>query len=484
MVDLLYLILIPAIGGLLLFLFPSSFSRTSKIVALGISLIPLILLLSSMTRWLGASIDIPWFPALNIRFHLQVDNLSLLFLFLTAIVIPISLIFPSSKTLKSPNAFYGLILILEALLIGFFTARDLALFTVFWESMLIPLYFMINIWGGSNRVNASLKFLVYMIAGSTLMILAVLALYFGASATPTGATFDMDVLAKVASSAIHAPVLCGIFLLAFAVKTPLFPFHAWLPDAYKEASTAGTILLSAILSKAGIYGFLRIGLAFFPAQVIAWSPILLGLAIAGVFYGGFAAWSEKDFKRLIAYSSLSHVNFVLVGLFIWNESALSGSMLQAFNHGITITALFVVAGWLERRLGSSSLTASSGLAKFMPHLCWITLFFVLSSMALPGLNNFVGELLILFGLFQYHAWIAAFLTLSVILSALYMLRWMQKMYFEAPDFMQPAWVDLSKREILLTLPLIFLIVWIGIYPQPMLNLIKPATLALLLEKAS
>lgn len=483
MVDLLYLILIPFIGSLLLFLLPQPLRRFSQIAAFFISLIPLILLLKGMHTWLGASIDFLWFPPLSIHFHLQVDNLSLLFLFLTSIIIPITLLVPANKTLTAPHAFYGLILLSQALLLTFFTARDLALFMILWESMLIPLYFIINIWGGPNRARASLKFLIYMIAGSTLMIIAVLALYFGAAATQGGGSFNMDLLAKVASSAIHAPVLCGIFLLAFAVKTPLFPFHAWLPDAYKEAPTAGTILLSALLSKAGIYGFLRVALAFFPAQVIAWTPILLGLAIVGVFYAAFAAWSERDFKKLIAYSSLSHVNFILVGLFIWNESALSGSMLQAFNHGITITALFLVAGWLESRLGSTSLSDSSGLAKFMPHLCWITLFFVLSSMALPGLNNFVGELLILFGLFAYKSWLAALLTLSVILSALYMLRWMQKMYFEAPGFMRPGWVDLSNKEILLTLPLIFLILWVGIYPQPLLNLIQPATLALL-EKAS
>lgn len=472
MVDLLSLILVPTIGSLLLFAFPKTLFGIIKSAAFFISLIPLVLLAAGGTGWIGASLDYLWFPALGIHFHLGIDNLSFIFLLLTSIVIPIAILAPAKQPPDHPNFFYGFIILLQALLIGFFTARDLALFTVFWESMLLPLYFIINLWGGQQRVHASLKFLVYMIAGSTLMIAAVLALYFGSGVQGT-ATFNMSVLKGVAASAPYAPVLCAIFLLAFAVKTPLFPFHAWLPDAYTQAPTAGTILLSALLSKAGIYGFLRIALHYFPSQIIAWSPFLLGLAIAGLFYAGFAAWSEKNFKKLIAYSSLSHVNFVLVGLFVWNDIAFSGAILQAFNHGITITALFLVGGWLELRLGSTELNHSSGLAKFMPHLCWITLFFALSSMALPGLNNFIGELLILFGLFTSNGWLAGFVTLSVILTALYMLRWMQKMYFEAPGFMQPNWTDLTKWEMALAVPLILIILWIGIHPQPLLNLMNP-----------
>lgn len=459
MVDIIYLLLIPFFGSLLLFILPNSFE---KVTAFILSLIPLVLLITVDFT----PVDVVWFPPLNIHFHLAIDALSYLFLILTAIVIPITII--------NSTGFSGLILLLEAFLFGFFTARDLALFTIFWESMLLPLYFIINIWGGPKRAQASLKFLVYMIAGSTLMIAAVLALYFSASGS-----FNIEVLQKVASSSLYAPVICAIFLLAFAVKTPLFPFHAWLPDAYTQAPVAGSILLSAVLSKAGVYGLLRIALPFFQSQMVAWAPILIGLSVTGVFYAGFAAWSEKDYKRLIAYSSLSHVNFLLVGLFVWNDAGLSGSLLQVFNHGITITALFLVAGWLESRLGSTSLNQASGLAKFMPHLCWITLFFVVASIALPGLNNFIGELLILFGLFKYNVWWAGFLTLSVILSALYMLRWMQSVYFGAPTFMQPTWVDINKREIALTLPLIFLILWIGIYPQSFMKLITP-----ILEKAS
>ena len=269
------------------------------------------------------------------------------------------------------------------------------------------------------------------------------------------------------------PWVAAIFFLAFAVKTPLFPFHGWLPDAYYEASPSGSILLAAILSKAGIYGFVRIGLELFPSYLTAWSPILLALAITGVFWGAFAAWRQNDYKRLIAYSSFSHVNFILVGLFVWNQTAEVGSVLQAFNHGITITALFLVAGWLETRLRTTSMGAGSGLAKYLPNLCWLTLFFVLSSVALPGMNNFIGELLILFGLFNHSMWLAALLGLTVILSVVYMLRWMQKVYFETPSPTQTTYKDIRVKELLIALPLMVLILWIGLYPTPLLKQIEP-----------
>jgi NADH-quinone oxidoreductase subunit M len=336
--------------------------------------------------------------------------------------------------------------------------------------MLVPLYFMISLWGKSNRQAAALKFLIYMVAGSCLMVAAVLVLYFSGSPR----TFDLTLLAHSASSAPHAAIACAIFLLAFAVKTPLFPFHAWLPDAYYQASVPGTILLSAILSKAGVYGILRIGFELFPQYMVAWGPLLLGFAVAGVLYAALAAWRQDDYKKLIAYSSLSHVNFVLAGLFVWNQISHEGAIVQAVNHGITIAALFLSAGWLEERLSSTTLGGHSGLAKYMPMLCWVTFLFVLSAVALPSTNNFVGELLILFGVFSFKPWVAFVLGLSVILSVVYMLRLMQKLYFEKPSPQEPQWVDLRAGEWLAALPLIFLIMWIGVYPTPLLDQAIPA----------
>lgn len=477
MLHLMLLFLMPFLCAIVVLLFPTVTGKTLKQLAVLLSLVPLATLVLGNVHWIGTQVQYPWLPPLSIEFYLKIDELSLLFLFLTAVIVPISILAVNSADLPYPNTFYALVFLLEGLLFGFFTAQDLALFTIFWEAMLLPLYFIINIWGGPQRQAASLKFLIYMIAGSALMVAAVLALYF----TQGVATFNISRLAYVASTSPYAPWLFLIFMLAFAVKTPLFPFHGWLPDTYYEAPTAGTILLSALLSKAGIYGILRIGMPLFPYYIIEWSPILLGLAIAGVFYGGLAAWKQYDYKRLLAYSSFSHVNFVLIGLFVWNQTAHSGAIIQALNHGITIAALFLVAGWLEERLKSTTIGQVSGLAKFMPLLCWLTLFFVVSSVALPGTNNFIGEILILFGLFIDKPWAAAFLALSVVLSVMYMLRWMQKVYFEAPSYYRESWIDIGWKQLAVALPLVALIVWIGVYPEPILRLTEPAVVETLVK---
>jgi len=466
------LFIVPLIASIIAFISSSLPRRATRYFAIAASLIPLIMLVAyGPGQWLNQTIQIPWLSPLAIDFHLKVDSLSLAFLYLTAIIIPISLLAARKEELYSPNIFYAFVLLLQCLLIGFFTAQNLILFVVFWESMLFPLYFIMILWGKSKRREAALQFLVYMIAGSALMVAGVLALYLAAG------TFDIDTLAKmgVAKQLPYAPWIFAIFALAFSVKTPLFPFHGWLPSTYYEASTAGTILLSALLSKAGIFGFFRIGINIFPDMMRASSPILLGLAIAGVLYGGMAAWMQRDYKRLIAFSSFSHVNFILAGIFVWNQSAHEGAILQAFNHGITIAGIFLVAGWLEERIGTTSISPYSGLAKYLPQLCWLTMIFVLSSVALPGTNSFIGELLILFGLFGLHPWLASVLGLTVILSVVYMLRWMQHVFFEEPHLeLETQTEDIKLRELAIAFPLVALIFWIGLYPQPMLNQIVPA----------
>lgn len=464
MVNLLLLFFIPFISSAILFLLPSLSFSNAKRLAFLLSLIPLAVLIVGGNDLLDTSAKLPWIPTLNIEFYLKVEGVSLLFLYLTSIIVPISIL--AVRPVEMGNIFFGLILLLEALLVGFFTARDLVLFTVLWEGMLLPLYFIINLWGESRRESASIRFLIYMIAGSTLMVAAVLAL------GSISGSFNLDTLQSSASTTPYAALIFGVFLLAFAVKTPLFPFHAWLPEAYTQAPLAGTILLSALLSKAGIYGIVRIGFELFPELLKAWSPILLTFAIAGVLFGAFAAWRQNDYKRLIAYSSFSHVNFVLAGLFVWNWTAHEGAILQAFNHGITIAALFLVAGWLQDRLGTTRIGESSGLAAYMPYLCWLTLFFVLSSVALPGMNNFIGELLILLGVFSYNPWLAALLGLTVIFSVVYMLRWMQKDYFGPKSELQASWTDIKLKQYLIALPLILIVLWVGIYPQPFLKLIE------------
>lgn len=476
MSQLIILFAIPFISAFAAFIFPNALKKSLKTFASLCSLLPLVWLLYHHASWVGSRIDYDWASQLSIRFQLSIDALSLLFLYLTAVIIPVVIISQPAQNLTAPRLFYSLVLLLQGFLIGFFTARDLAVFTLFWEAMLLPLYFAITIWGGHERRTAGLKFLIYMIAGSALMIAAVLLLYFASASGKGAGTFNLDLLSQISASAPHAKWILAIFLLAFAVKTPLFPFHAWLPDAYTQASTSGTILLSALLSKAGIYGIIRVGMGLFPELLKEWSPHLLGLSIVGVFYGGFAAWMQNDFKRLIAYSSFSHVNFILAGLFIWEDPAHLGAVLQAFNHGVTITALFLVASWLEYNIHSTAIGQMSGLAKFLPKLCWLTLFFVLSNVALPGLNNFVGELLILFGLFKENPYIAAVLAATVILSAIYMLRWMQKMYFETPRVYETTWMDVNGKQFAIALPLIGLILWFGIYPAPIIKQLKGQTI--------
>ena len=462
MVNLIWLFLAPFFSVLILCVLPFAGSLLKK-TAIALSLIPLAILVTHHASWLGAEVNYAWLPP-AVNFHLKVDSLALIFLYLTSILVPISLVTFDSEKTEQPKYLYSLVLLVEGFLIGFFTAADLVVFTVFYEAILIPLFFMISLWGGSHRSEAALKFIVYMVAGSTLMIAAVIALYFFGPHT-----FDITQLSLLPANTPYYDWIGAVFILAFAVKTPLFPLHAWLPDAYYQAPTGGTILLAGLLSKAGIFGFLRVVLDIFPGLVQTWSPLLLALAIAGVLYGALNAWVQNDFKRLIAYSSFSHVNFILVGLFVLNPVAHSGAILQAFNHGITITALFLVASWLQERIQSTRIGQYSGLAKYYPHLCWLTVFFTLSSVALPGTNSFIGELMILFGLFGTDPWQTAFLGLSIIFSVMYMLRWLQKTYFEEPSPLEGIARDIHAREYLIALPLIALILWVGIYPAPFLK---------------
>lgn len=479
MTQLLLLFITPLIGSIFLFLLKGIPAKFLKLTAFLISLIPLVMLITWREEWIGSDLFFHWIPHLSIDFHLNVDSLSYIFLWITALIIPFSLLTAKCVNLEYPNLFYGLILLLQSLLICFFTAKDLALFTIFWEGMLLPLYFLIGLWGGPQKRSAAIQFLIYMIAGSSLLVAAVLALFFAAGAQ----TFNMDELATIAKGAPHAIFLFAIFALAFAVKTPLFPFHSWLPLTYFESSTSITILLSAVLSKAGIYGFLRIGNGFFSEQMQEWSFSLAFLAIIGVFYGGFAAWRQSDFKKLIAYSSFSHVNFILAGAFTWTALAQTGAILQSLNHALIITALFYMAGRLSTRLGGTSMKSVQGLGQWMPKLCWLSLFFALASISLPGTNSFIGELLILAGLFAAHPFLASALALSVILSAMYMLRWIQNVFFNEPISPNPSWTDLSRREWIVLLPLIALILWIGLYPMPTIDIIEPGVESILLKQS-
>lgn len=452
--TLLYFLLYPFIAAAAVFAFGQR-----KPLAFALSVVPLLLQLTSKIT-LGMEYDTVWFSAIAVHLHLKLDHLSEIFLYITNASIPIAIL--ASQKPARPNFFYGLILTVQGLLIGFFTSQDLVCFTFFFEGMLLPLYFLISNWGKEKSQKAAFTFILYMVAGSVLMVAAVLSLYVSAG------SFDIATLASRAEKLTYATLIAGIFLLAFLVKTPLFPFHAWLPDAYCQAPLPATILLSAVLSKTGIYGILRVSMTLFPTLFTEWSSPLLLIAIAGVLYGAFAAWGQNDFKRLIAYSSFSHVNFILAGLFAANQMAVHGAILQAINHSITITGLFLVAAWLEERLGTTQFGKVSGLASHMPKLAWLTLFFVLSSVALPGLNNFVSEVMVLYGLFIQSPLLSALLGTTVVLSVIYMLRFMHQVYFETSTLRKAAWQDIKAKETVIALPLLVLILWLGIYPGPVL----------------
>ena len=449
--PIIWLFIIPFIGAGC-----SSFFKNKGLAAV-FSLAPLALLLLGSTSHFENA-HYAWFPPLSIDFSLKIDALSLVFLYLTSIVIPITIII-------SKPPLYALILFLQGLLTGFFTAGDLVFFTIFWEAMLLPLYFLINLGNKPEKYAASLKFLIYMFAGSVLMVISLLAIYFESQ------SFDIASLAGTLENSPISNLVFALFALAFAVKTPLFPFHAWLPETYDQAPTPGTILLSGLLSKAGIYGFIRIGVSLFPKAMALYSLPLTSLAIFGALYGGFAAYRQTNFKKIIAYSSFSHVNFILAGIFIGSETAMQGAILQSFNHGIIITGLFLASGWLEMRLNSNSIYSAGGMAHYFPKLCWLTSIFVFASIALPGTNGFIGELMILFGLFSISKMLAAILALSLIIGAAYMLRYMQALYFNAQIRMPLNPHDIDLKSILIALPLVLLIFWIGIYPSTLLNLI-------------
>jgi len=415
---------------LLLFLLPLFFALLvpNQKAAFIYSLAPLALLVTGHTE----PIQVDWFIQGAIKFHLAADNLSLIFLYLVAVIVPITILVQKDK--------YSLTLLLQGLLIGFFSSQDLLFFAFFFEAILLPLFFMLE---------KPYKFIIYMVAGSCLMVAAVLSVLFGG---------------------ISSTVVAAIFLLAFAVKTPLFPFHGWLADTYCLAPTSATILLSSLLSKAGIYGLLRISYRLFPAEMLAWSDLLVMVAIGGVLYGAFAAWGQLDYKRLIAYSSLSHVNFILVGIFAGNMIAQQGAIFSAINHSITIAGLFLVAGWLEVRLQSTNMLAGHGLTAQIPRLAWLTLFFILSSVALPGLNTFISEIMVLYGLFQISFWQTLLVGTTVVLSVIYMLRWFHSLYFNKPT--GGHYSDIQTKELLIGSPLVLLILWFGIYPTAILTIIQ------------
>jgi NADH-quinone oxidoreductase subunit M len=412
---------------------------------------------------------IAWIPEWGINYRLGVDGISLFLVLLTTLFMPLVVLAAWEQT-ERPKGFFVSLLAMEAALVGVFCALDLILFYVFFEAQLVPMYALIGIWGGSRRRYAAVKFFLYTLLGGLLMLVAILYLYFQAGAQ----TFDYETFAALQLSSTEQTWLFLAFFLAFAIKVPLFPLHTWLPDAHTEAPTVGSVLLAAVLLKIGGYGFLRYSLPFFPDATVRLAPAMLVLGVIGVLYGALVAMMQSDIKRLVAYSSVAHLGFVVLGAFALNETAAAGSVVQMINHGLSTGALFLLVGFLYDRTHSREIAGYSGIAAVAPTFAGLFLFTAMSSAALPGLNGFVGEFPILLGTFQTARWAAVAAVFGVILAALYLLWAYQRMFHGPVGGLAAEMTDLKPREIAVIAPLVVLMLGIGLYPKPLYDRVNPS----------
>ena len=446
-------------------------------------------ILSTRVPWLG---DTGLLPTIDVAYHVGVDGVSIWLVMLTALLTPLAIWASFSGIRERVREYYVLMLLLETGMLGVFCARDLLLFYVFFEFTLVPLYFIIGIWGGPQRRRAASMFFVYTMAGSMLTFAGVLFLACQAYRLPEIGrfTFDLDTLYGVGRQ-LDVAVQRWLFLAlaaGFAIKVPLFPLHTWLPLAHTEAPTAGSVLLAGVLLKLGTYGFLRLSLPMLPAATIELAPIIGGLAIVGILYGALVAWVQTDVKKLVAYSSVSHLGFCILGMFSLKMAGLTGSLLYMVNHGLSTGALFLVVGMMYERYHTRQVEEIGGLARRMPWLAFFLVFFTLSSIGLPGLNGFVGEILVLFGTFSSHTDLhqqpvgplgvryAAVAALGIILGAIYMLWMCERVLFGplreppgTPDMSLGQGADLNRREIAILTPIAAACLFIGIWPRPLLD---------------
>ena len=480
------LLVIPMIGAALVLVAPAPMARR---IALAITLVELVVSLGLWPAFDPAVAGMqferttPWVVAYGINFHIGIDGISLMMVLLTTVLMPLSVLGSWNGITAKERGFYANMLVLTTGMIGVFVALDLFLFYVFWEVMLIPMYFIIGIWGGKARLYASLKFFIYTMVGSLLMLVAILYLYFLVG-HHSGGRFSFD-LSHIVSHLPHLSLgtqvlLFGAFALAFAIKVPMFPFHTWLPDAHTEAPTAGSVLLAGVLLKMGTYGFIRFAVPLFPE--VAFHPVMVKvmvtLAVIGIVYGALVAMVQPDFKRLVAYSSVSHLGFVMLGLWAMTIQGTQGALLVMINHGISTGALFLLIGMVYERRHSRLIADFGGIAAVMPAFAAILTFVSLSSVGLPATNGFVGEFLVLLGAFQTHPLAVAIATSAVIVAAVYLLWALKRiLYGPVTSDENRGLTDLTRREYLVLAPLMALILWLGLYPQPVLRRMEPAARA-------
>ncbi|MBI4381751.1 MAG: NADH-quinone oxidoreductase subunit M [candidate division NC10 bacterium] len=470
------LIALPLLGAMLLVLVDGAREGLIKRIALAVSCLGFLLSLIVYGRFdptvAGMQFveRVPWISSIGSSYVLGVDGISLPLLLLTTFLSPVAILASFSGIPRRLKGFMICMLLLEGGMIGVFLALDLLLFYVFWEGTLIPMYFLIGIWGGPRRIYATLKFVLFTMAGSVLMLLAMIALAVLHRSTTGRLSFDLLELIGAAIPFGLQVWLFAAFALAFAIKVPMLPFHTWLPDAHVEAPTAGSVLLAGVLLKMGTYGFLRFALPLFPAAAAAFSPLISVLAVIGILYGALVSLAQDDLKRLVAYSSVSHLGFVMLGIFAMNLQAVEGSILQMVNHGLSTGALFLLVGMIYERRHTRIIGEFGGLSRVMPRFALCFLVVAMSSIGLPGLNGFVGEFLILAGTFRVHRGFAILATVGIVLAAVYMLwMWQRVMWGESRRSQNLDLHDLRPREIAMLVPTILLILWIGLFPNHLLR---------------
>ena len=469
------LIFVPVAGGVLLLAVRNA--QAARWIALLCSLaeialcVPLLSEFNSSIPHMQFGESVVWIKDWNINYRLGVDGISVLFVALTTLLTTISIMVSWTAVQDRVREFMVAILFLEAGMIGVFAALDLFLFYIFWEAMLIPMYLLIGVWGGPNRLYAAIKFFLYTLVGSVLMLVAILAVYFTA-----GGTFDVLTLMNYRFGHAFQLWAFAAFFAAFAVKVPMFPFHTWLPDAHVEAPTAGSIILAGILIKMGAYGFLRFSLPFFPDAAIAWTPAIMVLSVFAIVYGAYMAFAQTDFKKLIAYSSVSHMGFVTLGIFALNSQGVEGGLLQMINHGVSTGALFLAVGVIYERTHTRMIADYGGIAAKVPVYATFLMIITLSSIGLPGTNGFIGEFTIILGAFQYKAVYAVIASIGIILGAGYMLWLYQRVAFgTVTNPHNEHLADMNLREIVAALPLVVLVFWIGLYPNAAFSVMHAST---------
>ncbi len=475
----LLLIFFPLVAGLLLLFVKGQQVRN---IALGTAVIEFAILLFALTQYQhGDTIQFDanynWINSLGIHFHVGMDGISLLMVLLTTFLVPIIILSSFNREYSKPSLFYSLILIMQFALVGVFVSLDGFLFYIFWELALIPIYFICLLWGGENRARITFKFFVYTLTGSLLMLGGLIYLYLH---TDGNHSFDISALYKASQSidAVGQGYLFWAMFMAFAIKMPIFPFHTWQPDTYTVAPTQGTMMLSGIMLKMGTYGLIRWLLPIAPLGVAHWAHLAITLSVIGIVYASCIAIIQKDFKRLIAYSSIAHVGLISAGILAVNVQGVQGGMIQMLSHGVNVVGLFFIIDILQKRYKTREIASLGGIRNLNPQFAVLFLIVLLGSVALPLTNGFIGEFLLLNGVFQYNAWIAAFAGLSVILGAVYMLRSYQTIMLGETNSLTTSFAPLSGSEKAVLLIVCAAILVFGVYPKSLMDIAEPSVIKL------